>query len=374
MKIYFDNAATTALSEEVLNEMLPYMREYYGNPSSIHAMGAKSRAAIEKSRKIVANSIKAATSEIFFTSGGTEANNTILKSAVDSLGVTHIITSSTEHHCILHTLDSLKEKGVTVTYLSINQQGEIDYTELATILQTNTATTLVSLMHANNEIGTITNLEKVSNLCQQYGAFFHSDTVQTMGYYPIDTTQLKIDFLSGSAHKFHGPKGVGFMYINHRHKINPLLNGGAQERNMRAGTENLYGIVGLGKALALCIEKMEENRQYLSSLKNYMIEKIQQELPTATIIGLSNPLESHYKILTVAVPQNDKSDLIIFNLDIAGIAASGGSACSSGSQVGSHVIAALNLPEKLNAVRFSFSKYNTIAEIDYVIQHLKNIL
>lgn len=374
MKVYFDNAATTALSEEVLNEMLPYMREFYGNPSSIHAMGAKSRAAIEKSRKIVANSIKAATSEIFFTSGGTEANNTILKSTVESLGVTHIITSPTEHHCILHTLDSLKAKGVAVTYLNINQKGEIDFTELASILQANTANTLVSLMHANNEIGTITNLEKVSSLCQQYGALFHSDTVQTIGYYPIDTMQLKIDFLSGSAHKFHGPKGVGFMYINHRHKINPLLNGGAQERNMRAGTENLYGIVGLGKALALCTEKMEENRQYISSLKKYMIEKIQQELPTATIIGLSNPIESHYKILTVAIPQNDKSDLIIFNLDIAGIAASGGSACSSGSQVGSHVIAVLNLPEKINAVRFSFSKYSTIAEIDYVIRQLKSIL
>ena len=373
MKVYLDNAATTPLAAEALEEMMPYLTHHYGNPSSIHGFGRKTRAAIEKARKVVASTINASTAEVFFTSCGTESNNMVIKQAVKKLGITRIISSPIEHHCVLHSVEMEAHAGIDTQLVKISPMGEVDYLHLEELLKAATNRTLVSLMHANNEIGTLLDLKRVSTLCQTYGALLHTDTVQTMGYYPIDVQKLNITFLSGSAHKFHGPKGAGFVYIKSAVQLSPFIDGGAQERNMRAGTENLYGIVGLGKALELAVTNMEHTTTYISDLKQYMKAQLDAELPDVRYNGFTDE-RCHYKVLNVSLPMNSKTDLIVFNLDMAGIAASAGSACSSGSEKGSHVLEAIHAPIDRKAVRFSFSKQNTKEEIDYVVGQLKRIV
>ena len=373
MKIYLDNAATTPLAPEALDEMMPYLTDNFGNPSSIHSYGRKSRAAIEKSRKIVASAINASTAEVFFTSCGTESNNMVIKQSVKNLGVRRIISSSIEHHCVLHSVEMEAREGVKVDMVRIGKYGEVDFEHLESLLKSSEDKTLVTLMHSNNEIGTLLDLERVSALCEQYGAYFHTDTVQTIGYFPFDVQKLKVHFLSGSGHKFHGPKGVGFVYINSDVQISPFMDGGSQERNMRGGTENLYGIVGLGKALELSLTNMQSTREYITDLKNYMKDKLDHELDDVMYNGYTDE-RCHYKVLNVSLPLNNKTDLILFNLDIAGIAASGGSACTSGSEVGSHVLAGINAATNRKSVRFSFSRHNTKTEIDYVVKELKKMV
>ncbi|QQS28323.1 MAG: cysteine desulfurase [Sphingobacteriales bacterium] len=374
--IYLDNAATTALASEVLEAMLPYMTEHYGNPSSIHALGRKSRAAIEKSRKTLAQYLNCSIGEIYFTSGGTEATNTAFWGAVHNLNVRHIISSPIEHHCVLHTLDALKKhNSVQVHYLPLLSNGQPDLNALEQRLTqlTGQGKVLVSLMHANNEIGNLLPLSIVANICKHHNALFHTDTVQTFGYFHIDLLDLPIDFITGSAHKFHGPKGVGFLYINARNKIDPFIQGGSQERNMRAGTENLYGIVGLGAATELAYQNLNSDREHITKLKSFMKQQLLEHLPMVTVNG-DDDSKTHYKILNVCFPPDLKADLLLLNLDIAGICASGGSACSSGVDVGSHVLQTLNVhPDSVN-IRFSFSKFNTEGELKTTISTLKQIL
>lgn len=372
MRVYLDNAATTPLDPEVVEAMLPYLHNHFGNPSSIHYYGRETRAAIEKARKQIAAIFHVSPGEIFFTSGGTEANNMALQCSVRDLGVKHIITSEIEHHAVTHTVEALKEEGkITLDYVKLNPDGSIDLNDLETLLKNSTEKTLVSLMHANNEIGTLLDIEKVSELCQTYHAYFHCDTVQTVGHYYLDLQKTKINFISCAGHKFHGPKGIGFIYVNSEAHIKPLIHGGAQERNMRAGTENLYGIVGLAKALELCYAHLDEHRNYITGLRDYMRKRLVEEIPG---IHFNSSEKGLYTVLNVNFPPNPKSELFLFNLDIMGIAASGGSACSSGSNIGSHVIAHLNREPDSVAVRFSFSKFNTKEEIDFVVEKLKEMM
>ena len=297
----------------------------------------------------------------------------IIKRSVSDLGIERIISSPLEHHCVLHSLDAVGREGTEVIYLTPDSRGRINFEELQSLLKSSNKKTLVSLMHANNEIGTLLNLEQVASICAEHQALFHSDTVQTIGYFPFDVQQLNIHFMSGSAHKFHGPKGIGFVYINSSAQLKPFIDGGSQERNMRAGTENVYGIVGMGKALDLAVESMNTNRITLSELKNYMREKLLQEIKDVEFNGDTTADGSNYKVLSVSLPPNAKSELALFNLDMAGIAASGGSACTSGSEKGSHVLEAIKADPTRKSIRFSFSKYNTKQEIDYVVDVLKRI-
>ncbi len=385
--VYFDNAATTRLDPEVLDAMLPLMTEQFGNPSSIHSHGRAVRTAIEKARKTVASLLHTSPAEIFFTSGGTEADNTAIRSSIETYGLTHAITSPLEHHAVLHTLQHLEQQGtIRLSMVNIDAKGHIDLTHLEELLRQNqrvggasqSTRSLVSLMHGNNEIGNLLNLERVGELCRAYDAIFHSDTVQTMGHFRHDLQQLPVDFIVGAGHKFHGPKGVGFLYVDaERVKIHPLLYGGAQERNMRGGTENVYGIVGLAKALEIAYRDMDAHQQHIKSLKRRMIERLHASMSD----GLGGPVQfngdsadvdnSLYTVLNVSLPASELNDMLLFSLDIARISASGGSACSSGSQVGSHVLAALpDLDPQRGYVRFSFGKYNTIEEIDYAVDTL----
>ncbi len=372
MRVYFDNAATTNLDPKVLDAMLPYMNNHFGNPSSIHSFGRETRSAIEKSRKFVANLFHVSPGEIFFTSGGTEANNMALQCSVRDLGVTRIITSEIEHHAVTHTVEALKAEGkIKLHYVNLLEDGSVDYDDLENILKQSGEKTLVSLMHANNEIGILLDIDKVSSLCETYHAFFHCDTVQTIAHYPIDLQKTKVHFISCAAHKFHGPKGVGFIYVNADASIKPLIHGGAQERNMRAGTENLYGIIGLAKALEIAYSELDTTKEYIKSLRDHLNERLQNEVPGVIFNSQENGL---YTVLNVNFPASDKNELLLFNLDIAGIAVSGGSACSSGSSIGSHVIAKLKREENSAAVRFSFSKFNTIEEVDFMVDKLKEIV
>lgn len=374
MRVYLDNAATTPMSEEVIEAMIPYMREYYGNPSSIHADGRKSRAAIEDARKRVAQHIGASIGEIFFTSGGTESNNMALKCSVRDLGVECIITSKTEHHCILHTLETLvRTNGIEVLYVENCDKGKNCLKSLENLLIHSDKKTLVSLMHANNEIGTMLDMDKVAALCEEHNAFFHSDSVQTVGHFPIDVSKRKMHFLSGAAHKFHGPKGVGFIYINGDCAIKPYIDGGAQERNMRGGTENLYGIIGLAKALDLACEQMEERQKHISEIRSYMATKLQENFEDIRFNGDMEG-DSLYTVLSVSFPPTPKSSMLLLSLDISGVSASGGSACSSGAEVGSHVMSAINADTTRKTIRFSFSHYNKKEEIDFVIEKLKTMI
>jgi len=373
-RIYFDNAATTPIDPMVLESMLPFFKEQFGNPSSIYSYGRETRMAIEQARKTVASILGAKPAEIFFTSGGTESSNTILHAAVTDLGCTHIISSPIEHHATLHTVEYLaKAHQIKLSYVSILPNGHIDTAHLEALLKEDTNKTIVSIMHANNEIGNCIHLETVGAICKKYNAYFHSDTVQTVGHFPFDLKNTAVDFITGAGHKFHGPKGVGILYINENIKIHPFLHGGAQERNMRAGTENVYGIVGLAKALTLAHENHEADKTYIQGLKKYMYDALNTHIPSVHFNG--DPFgESLYTLLSVNFPKNQKTEMLLFNLDIQNICASGGSACSSGAQQGSHVIAALNKGSDIVTVRFSFSKYNTTQEIDTVVQALTSLL
>ena len=373
-RIYFDNAATTSLDPQVLEAMLPYLTEKFGNPSSIYSYGRESRMAIEQARKSVAKNLGAKPSEIFFTSGGTESSNTVLHAAIYDLGCQHIISSPIEHHATLHTVEHLaKNAGVALSYVQILPNGHVDLGHLAQLLESNPAKTIVSIMHANNEIGNMIDLHKVGTLCKNHNAYFHSDTVQTVGHFPFNLKETPVDFITGAGHKFHGPKGVGILYINENIKINPLVHGGAQERNMRAGTENLYGIVGFAKALELATEHYEKDSASINELRKYMHTQLLEQIPGVSFNGDTFG-DSLYTLLSVNFPKNEKSEMMLFNLDIHHICASGGSACSSGAQQGSHVINALNKGEEIATVRFSFCKHNTKAEIDQVIATLKTLL
>jgi cysteine desulfurase len=373
-RIYFDNAATTPLAPEVLEAMMPYLTEKFGNPSSIYSYGRETRLAIEQARKSVAKNLGAKPAEIFFTSGGTESSNTVLNAAIADLGCKHIISSPIEHHATLHTVTHLaKLHNLKLSFVQVLPNGHIDMDHLAALLAATTEKTIVTIMHANNEIGTMIDIAAVGQLCKQYGAYFHSDTVQTVGHFPFELSQLPVDFITGAGHKFHGPKGVGILYINENVKISPLVHGGSQERNMRAGTENLYGIVGFAKALELATEKHEEERAYIQSLKQHLHDQLIAKIPSVSFNG--DPFgRSLYNLLSVNFPKNEKTEMILFNLDMHHVCASGGSACSSGAQQGSHVINALNKGSEIVTVRFSFSKQNTIAEIDQVVTALLTML
>jgi cysteine desulfurase len=373
MQIYLDNAATTPLDPEVIEVMVETMQNDFGNPSSIHAHGRQVKTIVEKARKTIANLLHTSPSEIFFTSGGTEADNMAITRSVEDLGIQHAISSSIEHHAVLHTLEELEKKGkLTLHFVRLDDKGNLNYEHLEELLSQNPKA-LVSLMHANNELGNLTDIARVSALCQQYEAVFHSDTVQTMGHYPHDLSELKIDFLTGAGHKFHGPKGVGFIYINGKNKIKPFIYGGAQERNMRGGTENVYGIVGLAKAMEIAYRDMQKHHDHIQGLKNYMIEQLQSTIPDVRFNGNIDPEKSLYTVLNVSLPCTDMSDMLLFNLDISGISASGGSACSSGSDIGSHVLSSIHADAARPSVRFSFSKNNTKAEIDAVVAKLREI-
>lgn len=374
-RVYFDNAATTPISEEVINAMLPVLRGQFGNPSSIHAEGRSVRSLLESARKTVARCINAGTAEIFFTSGGTESNNMAIKCAVRDLGIRRIISTPIEHHCGLHAIEAVeKTDGVAVVWLPVDLRGHIDLATLEQALANPEGKkTLVSLMHANNEIGTMLDLAAVSALCQQYGALLHTDTVQTIGHFPMDVQKIPVNFLSGAAHKFHGPKGVGFIYIHPSSPIKPFIDGGAQERNMRGGTENVYGIVGLAKALELACTEMEARSQHIQEVRSYLQDCLLENFEDITFNGDYDG-RCLYTVLNVAFPPSPKNEMLLLSLDINGISASGGSACTSGSEKGSHVLEGICADPGRKSIRFSFSHYNTQKEVDFVIEKLKSIL
>ena len=373
-RIYFDNAATTSLDPAVLEAMMPYLTEKFGNPSSIYSYGRETRMAVEQARKSVAKNLGAKPSEIFFTSGGTESSNTILHAAIQDLGCKHIISSPIEHHATLHTVEHLaKLHNIKLSWVNILHNGHIDIDHLEQLLNAHQEKTIVSIMHANNEIGNMIDLYEVGALCKKNDAYFHSDTVQTVGHFRFNLKETPVDFITGAGHKFHGPKGVGILYINENIKINPLVHGGAQERNMRAGTENLYGIVGFAKALELASASYEKDSAYMQSLKQYLHDQLVQNIPGVSFNG--DPFgNSLYTLLSTNFPKTDKTDMLLFNLDIHHVCASGGSACSSGAQQGSHVIQALKKEGEFATVRFSFSKNNTRQEIDQVVKILTTLL
>ncbi|SFB49009.1 cysteine desulfurase family protein [Algoriphagus aquimarinus] len=375
MKVYLDNAATTAMDDRVIDAMIPFMRNHYGNPSSVHSFGREVRTAIERSRKKVAELINATPAEIFFTSGGTEADNTAIVCGIESHGITHAITSPLEHHAVLHTLEMCAKKGhIKLSILDVNEKGELDMNQLEELLKANPKS-LVSLMHANNEIGNLNDLNHIGALAKEYGAFFHSDTVQTMGHYIHDMKSLPVDAIVAGGHKFHGPKGSGFLYVKKDKKIHPLIHGGAQERNMRGGTENVIGIIGIAKALEIAYEDMAEHQTHVEAIKKHFFQSLTQEIPGVGFNGLSADMDkSLYTVLSVSLPPSEaNSGMLLFNLDLEGVSASGGSACSSGATVGSHVLRAINHTPERDAVRFSFSRFNTIEEVDYTVGKLKDL-
>jgi cysteine desulfurase len=373
-RIYFDNAATTALDPQVLGVMMPFFTEKFGNPSSIYSYGRETRMAVEQARKSIAKILNAHPAEIFFTSGGTESSNTAILTSVRDLGCKHVITSPIEHHAVSHTVEYLNTADrVMVSYVKLLPEGHIDLEDLERLLASTEEKTLVSLMHANNEIGNILDMHAVGNLCKLYNAIFHSDTVQTVGHFPFDLRNTPVHFITGAAHKFHGPKGVGLLYINENVRIRPFIHGGGQERNMRAGTENIYGIVGLAKALELATAGFEEDSAAIGTIKYYMMDELKRNIPGVSFNGdvLGNSL---YTVLNASFPKSEKSEMLLFNLDINNICASGGSACTSGADQGSHVIRAINNNPNQIAVRFSFSKHNTKAEVAAVIEQLKKLV
>jgi len=373
MRVYLDNAATTPLDPEVIKEMCKVMENTYGNPSSIHAQGREARTLIEKSRKTVANLLGTSPSEIFFTSSGTEADNMAIRCGIIDHGIKHAITSRIEHHAVIHTFEALEKAGaIKLSFVNIDAKGNIDYDHLETLLKDNERS-FVSIMHANNEIGTLSDMERIGDLCETYNAIYHCDTVQTMGHYKHNLSKLKAHFVVCSAHKIHGPKGVGFLHINHRIKIKPLIYGGAQERNMRGGTENIYGVVGLAKALEMAYAEMEHHQEHIQGLKTYMKDQLVESIPGIEFNGETDPDKSLYTVLNVSFPEMEMSDMLLFNLDIAGISASGGSACSSGSDIGSHVLTAIGTNPSRPSVRFSFSKYTTKEEIDFTVAKVKEL-
>ena len=378
MNVYFDNAATTKIRDEVIDNMSNVLKDCFGNPSSTHSYGRSAKSYIETSRKSIAKILNCDPGEIIFNSGGTESDNSILKCAVKDLDVKHIISSKIEHHAITHTLDELKIQGVNVNYVKLSENGNVDIDNLEYLLSSNDEPKLVTLMYINNEIGNILDVKYVSDLCQKYNSFFHTDAVQAVGHYKIDLKSINIDFLSSAAHKFHGPKGVGFTYINKSTKIKSFICGGPQERGLRAGTESVHNIVGMTKALEIAVENMEKEAKYVLSIKEYMIKSLRKLFPDIQFNGESGDIKnSTYTILNVCLPiSNDKAAMLDFNLDLKGIACSRGSACQSGSSEGSHVLNEIQSEDqkKFPSVRFSFSHNNKIEEVDYLIDTLKELI
>lgn len=374
MSIYLDNAATTPLDPEVFEAMKPFLLQDFGNPSSTHSHGRKVRSAIEMARKRIAEILNCTPGEIIFTSGGTEADNAILMSSVKTYGIRHAISSSIEHHAVSHTLELMaKEDAIELHNVKLDDEGNVDYGDLERLLQQYPGS-LVSLMHANNEIGNLLDIVRVGELVDQYKGYFHSDTVQSIGHYRHDLKKLKIHAMTAAAHKFHGPKGVGFMYINKDKKIQPFVHGGAQERGVRGGTENTSGIIGLAKAMEIAYNELDEQTNYIRGLKSRMISLLKESIPGVTFNGQSGDIDnSLYTVLNVSFPESEENEMLLFNLDLEGISASGGSACSSGASTGSHVLNALYPGSKRGAVRFSFSKFTKPEEIDYTVEKLAQL-
>jgi len=373
MRVYLDNAATTPIAPEVIEAMIPVLKDGFGNPSSTHFYGRQTKALIETSRRTVAKILNCQPSEIIFTSGGTEADNMALYSSVHQMGVKQIITSSIEHHAVGHTAEAIEKEGLAkVSLVKLDEKGNVDLADLERLLQSGEKT-LVSLMHANNEIATLLPLKQVSELCKRYGAYFHSDTVQTMGHYDFDLKELGIDFITCAAHKFHGPKGIGFLYINKSIKCEVLIHGGSQERGLRGGTENVYGIVGLAKAMELAYEDVKGHQDHVQSLKSYMIDELNKLFSDVYFHGETNPAKSLYTVLNVSFPRTDKSGILLFTLDLKGVAVSGGSACTSGATKGSHVLEGIKADTTRPNVRFSFSRYTTKEEIDFALTQIKSV-
>ena len=375
MNVYFDNAATTPIDRAVLDKMLPYLENGFGNPSSIHKRGREIKSVIEKSRTKIATLLSCEPGEIFFTSGGTEADNMFILNTVIEKKIDTIITTKLEHHAVLHCCDFLeKTYNKNIKYIETDGKGIIDLSHLESLVKSN-PNSLVSVMHGNNEIGNLNDIKSISRICQQYEVILHSDTVQTVGHYDINLNELNIHGIVGSAHKFHGPKGVGFLYLNNKHKISPFIHGGSQERNMRGGTENIYGIVGLAEALELSISNMENHSKKIENIKSYMIDELCKNIDGVKFNGQSSELDkSLYTVLNVSIPSRSDQQMFLFNLDINNIAASAGSACTSGSEIGSHVLAEVKKYEGHVPVRFSFSKMNNKEEVDYTIMKLCEIL
>jgi cysteine desulfurase len=374
MHVYFDNAATTPLDPQVLEAMLPFLTQHFGNPSSIHGPGRQVRAAIENARKTVAHLLNAAPAEISFTSGGTEADNYAAFSSIRTLGLKHAVTSPLEHHAVLHPLQALDKSGeIKLNYVRHDTRGQLDLAHLDELLASNSRS-FVSLMHGNNEIGNLNDIQAIGEICARHNAVFHTDTVQTMGHYKMDVQALKNHFLVGSAHKFHGPKGVGFLYTRSGLQVQPLIHGGAQERNVRSGTENVYGIVGLAKALEIANRDMASHRKHVLELKTRFMEKLKASIADVQFNGCSADLDaSLYTVLSVSLPPSPMSEMLLFNLDISRVAASGGSACTSGAQASSHVLEALGCDPERGTVRFSMSKLNTADEVDYAVAQLAKL-
>ena len=376
---YFDNAATTRVRDEVAEKIVDVLKNNYGNPSSTHSYGRPSKSLIELSRKEIAAHLNVSASEIIFTSGGTEADNLILRSAARDLKIKHFISSKIEHHAVTHTLDELeKDYNVKVSFVNLNKNGEVDYKNLNELLANSKDRCMVSLMHINNEIGNMLDLEKVSNICLEHKALFHSDTVQSVGHYNIDLSKTKVDFIVASAHKFHGPKGIGFAYINKSSQLRPLIFGGMQERGYRAGTESVHNIVGMSEALNISMEKLEEEKKYISELKSYFIKKLKSSIKGVEFNGLSGDMnKSTYTLLNVQFPiEQSKAEMFLFKLDLKGIACSKGSACQSGSDAGSHVLNEVLSSEELNkvSIRFSLSIYNKKEDIDIAVNEIVDLL
>lgn len=373
-RVYLDNAATTPISKEIIELMSSLMKHQFANPSSTHSEGRKSKTIVEESRSIIAKILNTYPRNIFFTSGGTESDNMAIKMSIENYNIKHAITSRISHHAVLYPLEKLaKENKIKLSYVKLDENGLVSFSDLENLLKNNSRT-FVSIMHANNEVGVIQDIKKIGLICQNYNAIFHSDTVQTIGHYQIDLQKINIDFLAASAHKFHGPKGIGFIYISDNVKISPFIIGGAQERNMRAGTENIHSISALAKAMQLAYENLDSDMIYIKKLKSYMIEKLKLHIPDVQFFSNSNDLDnSLYTVLTVSFPLTKNSEMLLFNLDIAGVSCSGGSACASGSNKGSHVLSYFDPNAKRTGIRFSFSKYNTFEDIDFAIQKLKDI-
>ncbi|WP_339659665.1 cysteine desulfurase family protein [uncultured Polaribacter sp.] len=374
--IYLDNAATTKIDSEVLELMHSSMQENYGNPSSTHQFGRKAKSAVETARKNIAKHFNVTAPEIIFTAGGTEADNLILNNAVLNLGVQRIITSKIEHHAVLHTCEFLERtKNIILEFVNVDEFGSIDLLHLEVLLSDSESKTLVSLMYINNEIGTILPADEIVVLCKKYNTLFHSDTVQAIAHYHLDLQKIPIDFIAASAHKFHGPKGVGFAFFKKGFGVLPMFYGGDQERGARSSTENVHSILGMEKALSIAIANLDSDKNYIENLKFYFITELQKISEDIQFNGLSSDVEkSSYTILNVRFPV--KNDMLLFSLDMAGIAVSGGSACQSGSNTGSHVLAEIlkDAEADKTSVRFSFSKYTTKEEIDSTIIKLKELL
>ena len=374
MQVYFDNAATTIMDTQVIDEMAQTMRDIYGNPSAIHSNGRQAKAVVEMARKSIAKMLQCHSSEIIFTGSGTEADNMALRCAVNDLGVTHIITSKIEHKAVLDTAKSLEDKGLAkVSYVKLDIYGKADLQDLESIAEKHPGS-LISLMHANNEIGSLNDVHAISQIARANQCYFHSDTVQTIGHYPIDLSNWDVDFITCSAHKFHGPKGVGFMYKNKALKISPMVTGGGQESTLRAGTENVTGIVGLAKALEIANVGIQDKIKKVQAIKFYFIKQLEDKIKGTCFNGDISPEGGLYTVLNVSLPPSKKSSTLLFQLDINVVFVSGGSACNSGAVGSSHVLLGINHPDNRSVVRFSFSKFTTTEEVDYAIGVLKDLI